>query len=95
MFKRKNLTDSGKAAPHLPRPRIACYRLIVFVSLGCILLASSAHADTIIYNDTTHAGGHVLNGGATEISGDDVTKMLADEITVAAGYGGARISGLS
>ena len=118
MFKTKNLTDSGKAAPPSSAPttvpgwpraasavataandtRIAWYPLrhsLVFVSLGCILLASSAHADTLIYNNITTQGGHVLNGGATEISGDDVTKMLADEITVAAGYGGARISGLS
>jgi hypothetical protein len=75
--------------------RIAWYLLrhsLVFVSLGCILLASSAHADIIIYNDTTHAGGHVLNGGATEVSGDDITNMIADDITVAPGYAGATIS---
>jgi hypothetical protein len=64
-------------------------------ALGWILLASSARADTIIYNNTTTPSGHILNGGATEINGDDVTAMLANEITVAAGCGGASISGFT
>lgn len=64
----------------------------VFLPLGCLLFAAGAQA-TVIYSDTTTFSGEgFANGGATVIAGNDVTKMAADDITVAPGFAGATVS---
>jgi hypothetical protein len=64
----------------------------VFLPLGCLLFAVSAQA-TVIYSDTTtFTGSGFADGGATVIAGNDITKMIADDITVAPGFAGATVS---
>jgi hypothetical protein len=61
--------------------------LVVFAIV--LFAAAMAHADTTVYDNlTTPANNGVENAGATEIGGDDITTMVADDITPISGYSG-------
>jgi hypothetical protein len=68
--------------------------------LGCIAAAFgpvSARADfTPLYSNTTTFSGQGYNGGgATTISGNTITTMVADDITAGAGLGGHTVDQLT
>jgi len=57
------------------------------------LCLAQAQAQTIIYNNlTTFSGSGFTNGTATVQSGDDITKLVADDINFAAGSAGAIVT---
>lgn len=60
-----------------------------------LAMAWAARADVIYSNITTFSGAGFAAGGATEVSGNDTTKMIADDITVAAGDGGVAVNGFA
>jgi hypothetical protein len=57
-----------------------------------LALASMAQADVIYSDVTTFTGSGYAAGGATLVSGDDTTKMVLDDITVASGAAGATVN---
>jgi hypothetical protein len=55
-------------------------------------LAMMTRATVLYSNTTTFSGQGYAAGGATVVAGNDTTKMVADDITVAAGDGGATVN---
>lgn len=61
-----------------------------------ILGASSATATTTAYANVTNFFGNAsTNGGATAISGNTITRLVADDLVPAGGYGGLNVAGFS
>jgi hypothetical protein len=69
--------------------------LFTCLPLTWMLIAGSAHAATIYSNVTNFSGSAFADGGATVTAGTDTTKLIADDITVASGFGGAVVDSFS
>jgi hypothetical protein len=63
---------------------------------AALFAAAIVHADdvTVYSNFTTYGNNGVLNEGASEIGGDDITSLVADDITPISGYSGDSVDAL-
>jgi hypothetical protein len=59
---------------------------------AALALASMAGADVLYSDVTTFSGSGYAAGGATGVAGDDTTRMVLDDITVAPGAAGASVN---
>jgi hypothetical protein len=58
-------------------------------------VGSASAQELFVYsNVTTTAGQFFANGGATEVSGNDITRLVADDLTPIAGFAGQPIDNL-
>jgi hypothetical protein len=70
----------------------------VTLFLGCLLLAgppalvTPARSDVVLYSNVTNFTGFgVTNGGAANVGGDNITTMVADDITPGPGLDGGSV----
>ncbi len=71
-------------------------RLSLIPALTLAATIVSASAQVLVYDNTiTSAGGNFYNGGATTISGNTITRLVADDITPLSGYAGLTMSSIS
>jgi hypothetical protein len=72
-----------------PILRLARLGLLVVATLASV---TPARSDVVLYsNITTFTGFGVTNGGAANVAGDNITTMLADDITPGPGLGGGTV----
>ncbi len=57
-----------------------------------LIPAQHASAQTLVYDNTTSATGGVVFNGSTNHGGNTLTNMNADDLTLAAGFGGQAIT---
>jgi hypothetical protein len=69
--------------------------LLCFFSLAVCREPAAARADLTLYSNTTNFTGFgVTHGGAANVGGDNITTMLADDITTAPGSAGLGVNQL-
>lgn len=63
---------------------------------GAVLGGTSVSAVTTAYSNVTNfLGSAFANGGATVISGNTITKLVADDLVPAGGFGGLNVAGFT
>jgi hypothetical protein len=70
-------------------------KMLVACVATAFALASASAQELFIYNDTVNSTGSFFpNGGATVLSGNTITRLVADDLTPIGGYAGMPINNI-